>query len=142
MNSAKDVVDFSGAIEGHVLESHLVNLPKPDTLFIYMTRGESNVRESFNKVFGGINRVVIDVDGEKHEYDADMLIALLEGLESELRDATLGEEECKIIGSSTNNLMYPDYMTKWYELSCGHSVTLKGSEPPRFCPKCGKAVKQ
>lgn len=56
--------------------------------------------------------------------------------------AVLGGGECEITGSSTNGLMYPDYMTKWYELSCGHSVTLKGSEPPRFCPKCGKAVKQ
>lgn len=57
-------------------------------------------------------------------------------------NAALGGGECKIIGSSTNNLMYPDYMTKWYELSCGHSVTLKGSEPPNFCPNCGKKVKQ
>ena len=50
--------------------------------------------------------------------------------------------ECKIIAASTDNLMYPDRMTKWYELSCGHSVTLKGGEPPRFCPRCGKKVKR
>lgn len=50
--------------------------------------------------------------------------------------ATPGVRACKIIGSSTNNLMYPDHMAKWYELSCGHSVTLKGSEPPRVCPIC------
>jgi len=81
MTSAKDCADFSGAIEGRVLESHLDALPEPDTLFIYMTRGERRVRESVNKAFGSIKRVVIDVDGEKHEYDADALIALLEGLE-------------------------------------------------------------
>lgn len=47
---------------------------------------------------------------------------------------------CRVVGSSTNNLMYPDCMTKWYELSCGHSVTLKGDEPPACCPVCGKLV--
>lgn len=81
MISAKDCADFSGAIEGSVLESHLDMLPEPDTLYIFMTRGERSVRESVNKAFGSIKRVVIDVDGEKHEYDADALIALLEGLE-------------------------------------------------------------
>lgn len=48
----------------------------------------------------------------------------------------------RITKTATNNLMYPDYMTKWYELSCGHSMTLKGSEPPRFCPRCGNVVIQ
>lgn len=81
MTSAKDYADFSGAVTGHVLESHLDKLPEPDTLCIYMTRGERHVRESVSKAFGNIRRVVIDVDGEKHEYDADALIALLEGLE-------------------------------------------------------------
>ena len=57
-------------------------------------------------------------------------------------NAMLSGGTCKIIGSSTNNLMYPDYMAKWYELSCGHSVTLKGGEQPRFCPSCGKKVER
>ena len=81
MNSAKDYADFSGALECLVLESNLDNLPKPDALCIFMTRGERRVRESVSKAFGRIKRVVIDVDGEKHEYDADSLIALLEELE-------------------------------------------------------------
>lgn len=81
MTSAKDCADFSGALEGRVLESHLDKLPGPNTLCIFMTRGEHRVRESVNKAFGSIERVVVDVDGEKHEYDADSLIALLEGLE-------------------------------------------------------------
>ena len=58
-----------------------LNLPEPNTLCIYMTRGERRVRESVGKAFGSIKHVVIDVDGEKHEYDADALIALLEELE-------------------------------------------------------------
>ena len=81
MTSAKDCADFSGAVECRVLESHFDNLPEPDTLCIFMTRGERSVRESVNKAFGSIKRVVIDVDGEKHEFSADALIRLLEGLE-------------------------------------------------------------
>jgi len=81
MNSAKDYADFSGALECRVPESDLDKLPKPGTLCIFMTRGERRVRESVSKAFGRIKRVVIDVDGEKHEYDADSLIALLEELE-------------------------------------------------------------
>ena len=87
------------------------------------------------------------------EFDVDMGYLLEAG---ELDSVILNDEngkhepitfwpdrwECKIIGSSTNNLMYPDYMIKWYELSCGHSVTLKGSEPPNFCPNCGRKVKR
>ena len=51
------------------------------TLRIYMTRGDRTVREAVNKAFGPVTHVVIDVDGEKHRYDADALIALLESLE-------------------------------------------------------------
>ena len=80
MTSAKDYADFSGTVTGHVLESHLDKLPEPDTLCIFMTRGERRVRKSVSKAFGNISRVIIDVDGEKHEYDADSLIALLEEL--------------------------------------------------------------
>ncbi len=60
-----------------------IDFPEPEanTLHIYITRGEHRVRETINKAFGNINRVVIDVDGEEHEYDADSLIALLEELE-------------------------------------------------------------
>lgn len=57
-------------------------------------------------------------------------------------NAELGSGTCKITATATNNLMYPDYMTKWYELSCGHSLTLKGDEAPRWCAVCGKAVEQ
>lgn len=57
-------------------------------------------------------------------------------------NATLGNGTCKITATVTNNLMYPDYMTKWYELSCGHSLTLKGDEAPKWCAVCGKAVKR
>lgn len=64
-----------------MLTAQVEKLSTPDTLYIFMTRGERRVRESVSKAFGSIKRVVIDVDGEKHEYDADALIALLERLE-------------------------------------------------------------
>ena len=57
-------------------------------------------------------------------------------------NAELGSGTCKITATATNDLMYPDYMTKWYELSCGHSLTLKGDEAPKWCAVCGKAVER
>ena len=81
MTSANDCADFSGTVTSRVLESNMDKLPEPDTLCIFMTRGERRVRESVCKAFGKIKHVVIDVDGERHKYDADALIALLEELE-------------------------------------------------------------
>lgn len=52
------------------------------SLVIYMTKhGERGIRDTIDREFGKLTHIVIDVDGEKHEYDADALIALLEGLE-------------------------------------------------------------
>ncbi len=62
--------------------------------------------------------------------------------ENDELNAELGSGTCKITATATNNLMYPDYMTKWYELSCGHSLTLKGDEAPKWCAVCGKAVER
>ena len=76
-----DYADFIGSIKCNVIESHLDKLTEPDTLIICMTRGERKIRNEANRYFGNIRRVVIDVDGERHEYDADALIALLEGFE-------------------------------------------------------------
>lgn len=81
MTSANDYAEFSGTLECCLPELDLDKSSEYDTLFIHMTRGERRVRESVNKTFGSIRRVVIDVDGERHEYDADALIELLEELE-------------------------------------------------------------
>lgn len=83
MTKRADFIAFKDTGKWRVLESHLNRLPEPDTLCIYMTRGERRIRESVCKAFGGIRYVVIDVDGEKHKYDADALIGLLEGFEVE-----------------------------------------------------------
>lgn len=56
------------------------NLPEK-TLCIYMTRGEHKIRKSIDAMFGKFNYIIIDVDGERHRYDADSIIALLESLE-------------------------------------------------------------
>lgn len=69
---------FSGSIASEVLAFNPEAIPKPDTLRIRMTRGGRRISAELRKAFGGFERVVIDVDGEKHEYDADALIALLE----------------------------------------------------------------
>lgn len=57
-------------------------------------------------------------------------------------NAELGSGTCKITATATDNLMNTDYMTKWYELSCGHSMKLKGDEAPKWCAVCGKKVEQ
>ena len=54
-------------------------LPEFDELEIFMTRG--NGADEFRKRHGNIRRVVINVDGERHEFTADALIRLLESLE-------------------------------------------------------------
>lgn len=54
--------------------------PQMNILVICMRRGE-NVEKKLNSMFGMFDRVVIDVEGEQHEFSADSLIRLLEGLE-------------------------------------------------------------
>ena len=72
---------FSGSITGEVLTFNPDAIPGPDTLHIRMTRGERRIADEIRKQFGGFRRVVIDVDGEQHEFGADSLIRLLEGYE-------------------------------------------------------------
>jgi hypothetical protein len=72
---------FSGSITGDVLTFNPDAIPKPDTLFIHMTRGEHRIADELRKQFGGFDRVIIDVDGEQHEFRADSFIGLLESYE-------------------------------------------------------------
>ena len=76
---------FSGSITGDVLTFNPDAIPKPDTLFIRMTRGERRIADELHKQFGGFKRVIIDVDGEQHEFRADSFIGLLEGYEGASR---------------------------------------------------------
>lgn len=61
----------------------------PDTLVICMKRGEHRVADDLRKAFGGFMHVVIDVDGEQHEFSADSLIRLLESYEDASRYSEL-----------------------------------------------------
>lgn len=50
------------------------------SLYIFLTRGQKNIRNwAIN--YGPFDRVVLNVDGDEHVYDADTLIGLLERLE-------------------------------------------------------------
>ena len=69
---------FGGLLTADVLTFNPDVLPEPDTLCIFMAR---NGADEFRKRHGNIRRVIIDVDGEKHEFSADALIRLLEELE-------------------------------------------------------------
>lgn len=72
---------FGGSLTADVLSFNPGAVPKTNTLVIRMTRGERRVADELRKHFGGFERVVIDVDGERHEFGADSLIRLLEGYE-------------------------------------------------------------
>ena len=73
--------EFGGSLAANVITLNHDAIPEPDTLLICMTRG--NGADEFRKRHGNIRRVIIDVDGERHEFSADALIRLLEGLESD-----------------------------------------------------------
>lgn len=72
---------FGGSIVGDVLTFNPDAIPEPDTLVIRMTRGERRIADELRKSFGGFERVIIDVDGERHEFNADSFIGLLESYE-------------------------------------------------------------
>lgn len=76
------VAEFGGSLTAEVPEVH------PNVthmLHIRMTRGERHVADELSKMFGGFERVIIDVDGEEHEFNADSLIQLLESYEGATR---------------------------------------------------------
>ena len=72
---------FSCSITGEILEFNPDAIWKPDTLVIRMTRGERRIANELRKEFGAFERVVIDMDGERHEFSADSLIRMLESYE-------------------------------------------------------------
>ena len=74
---------FGGSIKFDVRELNKAAIPEPDTLFIRMTRGKKRIANHMRNCFGSFRRVVIDVDGEQHEFDADSFIGLLESYEEE-----------------------------------------------------------
>ena len=76
---------FGGSLIADVLEFKPDAIPEPDTLFIRMRRGEKRVADELRRHFGGFKRVIIDVDGERHEFSADSLIRLLEECARALR---------------------------------------------------------
>ena len=80
---------FGGCLTADVLNFNPDAIPAFDTLFIRMTRGERKITDELHKQFGGFERVAIDVDGEKHEFNADSLIRLLESYEDASRYSEL-----------------------------------------------------
>lgn len=64
-----------------------------NALYIHMTRGKKRIADELSKQFGRFERVIIDVDGERHEFSADSLIRLLESYESYGQVPEQGERE-------------------------------------------------
>jgi len=82
---------FGGSLTADVLNLNLDAIPAPDTMFIHMTRSERRIADELRKQFGSFKRVVIDVDGERHEFGADSLIQLLEEYEDARDTSRYGE---------------------------------------------------
>ena len=56
-------------------------------------------------------------------------------------NCTNGErtETCHVESSIIDTYEY----NRWeYELSCGHTIIWEDSEPPRYCPNCGRRIEQ
>ena len=54
-------------------------------------------------------------------------------------NATLGAGTCHVESSIIDTYEY----NRWeYELSCGHTIIWEDSEPPRYCPNCGRRIEQ
>lgn len=51
-------------------------------------------------------------------------------------EATLGRGTCKVEGS----IDYGEFGCWQYDLSCGCRILWPDSEPPTFCPECGRRV--
>ena len=83
--------EFGGSLTADVLSFNPDAIQAPDTLVILMKRGERRIADELRKQFGGFRRVVIDVDGERHEFSADSLIRLLEGYEGAMGASRYGE---------------------------------------------------
>jgi hypothetical protein len=51
--------------------------------------------------------------------------------------ATLGRGTCQVKDSIIDTYEY----NRWeYELSCGHTIIWEDSEPPNYCPNCGRRI--
>lgn len=100
--------EFSGSLTPDVLAFNFDVSPISDALCIRMTRDERRIADELRKQFGGFRRVIIDVDGEQHEFNADSLIRLLEGYESYGQVPEQGERE--------NDAAYESYGSHWHEL--------------------------
>ena len=56
---------------------------------------------------------------------------------AEAIDATLGRGMCEVEGSILDTYEY----NRWeYDLTCGHTIIWGSSEPPNYCPNCGRKV--
>ena len=78
---SEQFAEFGGSLTADALTFNTDAIPAPDTLCIRMTRYERRIADELRKEFGGFKRVVIDVDGERHEFEADSLIQMLEEYE-------------------------------------------------------------
>jgi rubrerythrin len=58
-------------------------------------------------------------------------------------DANRTQAESSGTGHVESSIIDTYEYNRWeYELSCGHTIIWEDSEPPRFCPNCGRRIEQ
>lgn len=78
-----------------------------------------------------------DFDATESVWKDDALDVTLYGVSPEHAvEATLGRGTCKVEGS----IDYGEFGCWQYDLSCGCRILWPDSEPPAFCPECGRRV--
>lgn len=78
----------------------------------------------------------------KHGINDGFVYSILKGSFQAIADELNAErhvETCRITASSTDGLC-SDNPRHYFELSCCHSFTLDGLEPPNYCEVCGAKV--
>jgi hypothetical protein len=80
------------------------------------------------------------LDLEFHEvFTVEQAIAATLGTTDARPTQTESSGTCHVESSIIDTYEY----NRWeYELSCGHTIIWEDSEPPRYCPECGRRIEQ
>lgn len=88
-----------------------------------------------------------DGRGEYLAFDAVQLLTPAQAIAATLGSCNCSDnctnsertETCHVESSIIDTYEY----NRWeYELSCGHTIIWEDSEPPRYCPNCGRRIEQ
>lgn len=95
-----------------------------------------------------------DVNGREYGYhefpDGGTLLRVWHPSPEQAIAATLGTTDARPTQAESSGTCHVESSiidtyeyNRWeYELSCGHTIIWEDSEPPRYCPECGRRIEQ